>query len=189
MNPGSFGQENKPATSPPSEAQASRRDGLREAPCLPATGLPLKLVIGNDHAGFRMKGHLIEILNRWGHSVKDVGACSEDPVDFPDIVKLVCRELKGSWAQRGIILGGTGVGACIAANKIRGIRAAVCHDAFSASQCVEHDDVNVLCMGAWIIGPKTMELIVGNFLSSQFSTEEHFRRRVKKLEEMDGSTN
>jgi len=162
------------------------QSGQTEAPVRQVRDMPkMNLVIGSDHAGFPLKGVVIDILKSWGHTVRDRGTFSTDPVDFPDISKLVCEDVRSGRAERGIMVCGTGVGASIAANKMRGIRAALCHDAYSASQCVEHDNVNVLCMGAWIIGPKTMEQVLGAFLSAKFSTEEHFRRRVQKLEQMD----
>ena len=146
---------------------------------------PMKLVIGSDHAGFPLKGPIIELLRSWGHTVNDVGAYSTTPVDFPDIARKVCGEILTGRAQRGIMVCGTGVGAAIAGNKIKGIRAALCHDTFCAHQCVEHDDVNLLCVGAWIIGIKLAEEILRAFLAARFSTDEEFRRRVKKLEELE----
>jgi ribose 5-phosphate isomerase B len=146
---------------------------------------PMKLVIGSDHAGFPMKGPVIELLRSWNHAVNDVGAYSTAPVDFPDIARKVCGEILTGRAQRGIMVCGTGVGAAIAGNKIRGIRAALCHDTFCAHQSVEHDDVNLLCMGAWIIGLRLAEEILRAFLGARFSTDEDFRRRVKKLEELE----
>lgn len=146
---------------------------------------PMKLAIGSDHAGFPMKGPIIQTLKSWGHSVKDCGSFTPEPVDFPDIAAVLCNEVKSGRAQRGIMVCGTGVGASIAANKVNGIRAALCHDVYSAHQCVEHDDVNVLCMGAWIIGIKLAEEILNAYLNAEFSTSEEFRRRVRKLGEME----
>ncbi len=146
---------------------------------------PMKLAIGSDHAGFLMKGSIVEILKSWGHSIKDCGSYTPDPVDFPDIAAAVCAEVKAGRVQRGIMVCGTGVGASIAANKVNGIRAALCHDVYSAHQCVEHDDVNVICMGAWIIGIRVAEEILAAFLKAEFSTSEEFRRRVRKLGEME----
>ena len=146
---------------------------------------PMKLVIGSDHAGFPMKAPVIELLRSWGHTLNDVGAYSTAPVDFPDIARKVGAEILTGRAQRGIMVCGTGVGAAIAGNKIRGIRAALCHDTFCAHQCVEHDDVNLLCMGAWIIGIRLAEEILRAFLRADFSTDENFRRRVKKLEQLE----
>jgi ribose 5-phosphate isomerase B len=146
---------------------------------------PMKLVIGSDHAGFPMKAPVIELLRSWGHTVNDVGAYSTTPVDFPDIAKRVATEILTGRVQRSIMVCGTGVGAAIAGNKIKGVRAALCHDTFCAHQCVEHDDVNLLCMGAWIIGIKLAEEILRAFLGARFSTDEDFRRRVRKLEQLE----
>lgn len=147
---------------------------------------PMKLVVGSDHAGFPMKGPVIKSLQSWGYSVKDCGTYSTDPVDFPDIAKRVCAEITAGHAQRGIMVCGTGVGACIAANKIPGIRAALVQDTLCAHQCVEHDNVNVLCLGGWVIGPLIADEILTTFLNAKFtSTDPDFVRRVHKLEEMD----
>ena len=145
----------------------------------------MKIAVGGDHAGFPAKGPVIRMLRDLGHAVEDFGTHSEDPVDFPDIAHKVCEQIRSGKADRGILVCGTGVGAAIAGNKHPGIRAAVCHDAYSARQCVEHDDVNLLCMGAWIIGLKAAEIILKEFLGAKFSTEEHFRRRVRKLSELE----
>ncbi len=150
-----------------------------------ASGQPMKLVIGSDHAGYSLKGPLLELLRSWGHTLNDVGCYSPVPVDFPDIARKVGAEILSGRAQRGIMVCGTGVGAAIAGNKIRGIRAALCHDTFCAHQSVEHDDVNLLCLGAWIIGPKLAEEILRAWLNARFSTDPDFRRRVKKLEELE----
>ena len=147
--------------------------------------MAMKLAIGSDHAGFPMKGPIVEILKSWGHSVKDCGSYTPEPVDFPDIAGALCAEVTSGRAKRGIMVCGTGVGASIAANKVNGIRAALVHDVYSAHQCVEHDDVNVICMGAWIIGIRVAEEILGAYLKAEFSTSEEFRRRVRKLGEME----
>ncbi len=145
----------------------------------------MRLVVGGDHAGFSLKGPLVEALKAWGHDVTDVGTHSSEPVDFPDIARQLCRRLQQGQAERGIMVCGTGVGAAIAANKMPGIRAAVCHDVYSAHQCVEHDDVNVLCLGAQIVGePLALDLLRA-YLVAEFSTAEEFRRRVAKLAEME----
>ena len=145
----------------------------------------MKLVVGGDHAGFRLKGPVVEALRSWGHDVRDVGTHSSEPVDFPDIAARVCEAVQSGQAERGIMVCGTGVGASIAANKHPGIRAALCHDVYSAHQCVEHDDVNVLCLGADIVGPKLAFDLLRTFLDARFSTAEEFRRRVAKLAELD----
>ncbi|HEU5101474.1 MAG TPA: ribose 5-phosphate isomerase B [Roseiflexaceae bacterium] len=141
----------------------------------------MKLAIGGDHAGFPLKGLVIEFLRAQGHEVEDFCTHSLDPVDFPDIARTVCEAVRSGAAERGIMVCGTGVGACIAANKIPGIRAALCHDTYSAHQSVEHDDVNVLCIGAWIVGIRMVEEILRAYLAAEFSTDEEFRRRVRKL--------
>jgi len=141
----------------------------------------MKLAIGSDHAGFLLKGPVIHFLRAQEHDIEDYGTHNLEPVDFPDIARLVCDAVRNGAAQRAILVCGTGVGACIAANKIPGIRAALCHDTYSAHQCVEHDDVNVLCIGAWIVGIRVAEEILRAFLAAEFSTAEEFRRRVHKL--------
>ncbi len=146
---------------------------------------PVNLVIGSDHAGYPLKGPLIKLLRSWNYNVKDVGSFNPDPVDFPDIAVLLADEILHGRTERGIMVCGTGVGAAIACNKIHGIRAALCHDTYSAHQCVEHDNVNVLCIGAQIIGQSLAGEILTNFLNAKFSTEEEFRRRVKKLDRFD----
>ena len=141
----------------------------------------LFLAVGGDHAGFPLKGPLIEFLRSQGHVVEDCGSYDPAPVDFPDIAKAVCDRVRDGRAARAILVCGTGVGACIAANKVPGIRASVCHDIYSAHQCVEHDDVNVVCIGAQVIGAKVAEDCLRAFLSAEFSTEEQFRNRVAKI--------
>jgi ribose 5-phosphate isomerase B len=139
------------------------------------------LAVGGDHAGFPMKGAIIDFLRAAGYAVEDCGSYDATPVDFPDITRAICERVRDGRAFRGILVCGTGVGACIAANKIPGIRASVCHDIYSAHQSVEHDDANVACVGAQIIGIKAAEDCLRAFLNAQFSTEEQFRRRVAKL--------
>jgi ribose 5-phosphate isomerase B len=141
----------------------------------------MKIAIGSDHCGFEMKQLLLPVLEKLGHTYSDYGCDSAEPVDFPDIARRVCDSVRGGEHERGIMVCGTGVGAAIAANKIPGIRASVCHDIHSAHQSVEHDDVNVICIGAQIVGPWLAEDLVRSFLEARFSTEEHFRRRVEKL--------
>ena len=145
----------------------------------------LKIVIGCDHAGFPLKREIADFVAGLGHTVTDVGSHTPDPVDFPDIARAVCAAVTGGSADRGLMVCGTGVGAAIAANKIRGIRAAVCHDVHSAHQSVEHDDVNVMCIGAQIVGAWLAFDLITSYLSAEFSTDEDFRRRVEKLRVMD----
>ncbi|MFB5188824.1 ribose 5-phosphate isomerase B [Alicyclobacillus fastidiosus] len=145
----------------------------------------MKVSLGNDHAGFRMRPDVKEILSGLGCETIDFGSTSEDPVDFPDIAQAVCNAVKTKQATRGIMVCGTGVGAVIAANKIAGIRAALCHDVHSAHQSVEHDDVNVLCLGAQIIGPWLAKDIIEAFIHAQFRDEEPFRGRVAKIRNLE----
>ena len=145
----------------------------------------MRLVIGSDHAGWALKGTVIAHLRDLGHDVVDVGSFDDKPVDFPDVARQVAGKITGGDAERGIMVCGTGVGASIAANKMKGIRAAVCHDVHSAHQSVEHDDVNVMCVGAQIVGPWLAKDLITSFLAAEFSTDEEFRRRVRKLHEMD----
>jgi ribose 5-phosphate isomerase B len=145
----------------------------------------MKIAVGGDHAGFPLKGPLVDWLRAQGHEVTDHGTHSTEPVDFPDIARLVCDQIRRGEAERGLLVCGTGVGAAIAGNKTPGIRAAVCHDIYSAHQCVEHDDVNLLCIGAQIVGQKVAEEIIAAFLEARFSTAPEFRRRVQKLHELE----
>lgn len=145
----------------------------------------MKIAVGGDHAGYPLKGTVIQALKDLGHEVEDFGSYDPNPVDFPDITRVVCQAVLEGKAERAILVCGTGVGACIAANKIPGIRASVCHDIYSSHQCVEHDDVNVMCVGAQIIGPVIVVELLESFLKAEFSTSEEFRRRVRKLDEME----
>lgn len=146
----------------------------------------MRIVVGSDHAGFPLKGELIAHAQSLGHTVIDVGSYDETPVDFPDIARALTQVIANGEAERGLMVCGTGVGAAIAANKVPGIRAAVCHDVHSAHQSVEHDDVNVMCLGAKIVGAWLARDLLAAYLAAEFSTDEDFRRRVAKLDEMDG---
>ena len=147
----------------------------------------MKIAVGSDHAGFPLKGKVLDILRSKGHEITDFGSFDPNPVDFPDIAGKVCAAILDKSCERGIMFCGTGVGACIACNKVPGIRASVCHDIYTAHQCVEHDDVQVIAMGGQIIGHTVALELIDLFLSARFSVSEEFRRRVKKLELMDGS--
>lgn len=145
----------------------------------------MKIAVGGDHAGFPLKGTIVSALKSMGHEVTDYGTHDTNPIDFPDITRTVCDSVLSGKSDRAILVCGTGVGACIAANKIPGIRASVCHDIYSAHQCVEHDDVNVMCVGAQIVGPVLVVELIESYLKAEFSTEEEFRRRVEKLHQME----
>ena len=145
----------------------------------------MRLGVGSDHAGFPMKGPVIAYLQSKGHQVIDYGTYSEDPVDFPDITEQVTSAILSNKVKRGILVCGTGVGAAIAGNKVPGIRAAVTHDTYSAHQGVEHDDVNLICIGAWIIGLSVAKEVLDAFVNANFSDDPNFKRRVSKLSEME----
>lgn len=145
----------------------------------------MNIVIGSDHAGFPLKADIVSVLKELGYAVEDIGSFTPEPVDFPDIASLLCQKVRNGAAERGILVCGTGVGAAIAANKINGIRAAVCHDVHSAHQSVEHDDVNVMCIGAKIIGPWLARDLVVAYLGAEFDRNEDFVRRVEKLSALE----
>ncbi|MBT2323369.1 ribose 5-phosphate isomerase B [Variovorax paradoxus] len=149
----------------------------------------MRLVIGSDHAGWVLKSTVVEHIRKLGHEVVDVGSHDDKPVDFPDVARAVAAKIVAGEVERGIMVCGTGVGASIAANKMKGIRAAVCHDVHSAHQSVEHDDVNVMCIGAQIVGPWLAIDLVSSYLDARFAAEdEDFRRRVEKLHQMDAES-
>ncbi len=141
----------------------------------------MKIALGSDHAGFDLKEELEKQLVALGHEVIDVGAHSTEPSDYPDFSAAAAEAVVAGEAERGIILCGSGVGAAIVANKVRGVRAAICHDTYSAHQGVEHDDMNVLVLGSRIIGSELAKEIVRSFLGASFSNEERHRRRLGKL--------
>ena len=144
----------------------------------------MKIAIGSDHAGFELKQKVLPEL-RVAYEVQDMGSYDPAPVDFPDIARKVCASVLSGEADRGVMFCGTGVGACIACNKVAGIRAAVCHDIYSAHQCVEHDNVQIIALGGQIVGWTVAEELIHAFMNARFSTDEEFRRRVGKLERMD----
>ena len=140
-----------------------------------------KVAFGADHGGYDLKNELVSIL-RHGHEVTDLGAHTYDPDDdYPDYAGAVARAVASQQAERGIIICGSGVGACVAANKVPGVRACLCHDTYSAHQGVEHDDMNVLCLGARVIGFELARELVLAFLGADFSGAERHRRRLGKI--------
>jgi len=142
----------------------------------------LKLVIGSDHAGFPLKEEVRAYLTKAGHEIVDLGAYNTEPSDYPDFAEKVGEAIKAGVAARGILICGSGVGVCVAANKIPGIRAGMCHDTYSAHQGVEHDDMNICVMGARIIGPALAFEVVNSFIGAKFEvTEERFVRRFNKV--------
>lgn len=145
----------------------------------------MRIAISNDHAGFSLKQPIADRVRTLGHEVVDVGTVDDSPVDFPVMTRRVTALVTAREVDRGLLVCGTGVGAAIAANKVRGIRAAVIHDTFVARQCVEHDDVNVACLGAWIIGPAIADDVITVFLDAVFSADPDFRRRVAQLADIE----
>jgi ribose 5-phosphate isomerase B len=145
----------------------------------------MKIVIAGDHAGFPLKQRLTEQLAKWGHEVTDLGAFDSEPSDYPDFARAVGEAVQKGQAERGIVVCGSGVGACVAANKLKGIRAALVNETYSARQGVEHDDVNVLCLGARVTGPALADEIVKTFLAARFSGEERHVRRLNKVIAME----
>jgi ribose 5-phosphate isomerase B len=145
----------------------------------------MKIAIGCDHAGFDMKVALAEFLRGLGHETIDVGAYNDQPSDYPDFAEAVGRAVLEGRAERGLLICGSGVGASVAANKLPGIRAGLCHDTYSAHQGVEHDDMNVLVLGARIIGAKLAEELVRAFAGARFSREERHERRLEKVKALE----
>ena len=135
----------------------------------------MRIVVGADHAGFEMKQVLADYLRQRGHEVFDKGTDSQEPVDYPDVAEAVS----------GVLICGSGVGASVSANKIPGIRAGLCHDTYSARQGVEHDDMNILVLGARVIGVEIARALVDHFLAAQFNSEERHRRRVEKIKALE----
>lgn len=145
----------------------------------------MKVVIGSDHAGFRLKNAMGDVVRSLGHAVLDVGAFNENPSDYPDYAEAVGRAVVEGRAERGVLICGSGVGASIAANKMVGIRAGICHDTYSGHQGVEHDNMNVLVMGSRVIGEKLAEDVVRAFLAANFTNEERHARRLAKVDALE----
>jgi ribose 5-phosphate isomerase B len=145
----------------------------------------MRVAVACDHAGFPLKNVILETVRAAGHEPLDLGTNSSKEVDFPDFTEKLGRAIQRGEAERGIMICGSGVGACVAANKMKGIYACLCHDTYSAHQGVEHDDMNVLCLGARIIGAELAKELVTAFLAARFSGEERFVRRVGKLRKFE----
>ena len=145
----------------------------------------MRIAVGSDHAGFALKQLVGEALREAGHDVLDVGTYSTDPVDYPDSAEAVAGAVLDRRAERGVLICGSGVGASVAANKLPGIRAAVCHDAYSAHQGVEHDDMNVLVLGGRVIGPALAVELARVFVAARFTGEERHVRRLAKVKALE----
>ena len=145
----------------------------------------MRLVIGSDHAGFELKGDVSACLRGSGYQLLDVGTYGTEPVDYPDYAEAVGMALLDGRAERGILICGSGVGASVAANKIPGVLAGLCHDTYSAHQGVEHDNMNVLVLGARVVGVELARELVRSFLGASFSGEERYRRRLEKIKQLE----
>jgi ribose 5-phosphate isomerase B len=141
----------------------------------------MKVALAGDHAGFSLKQWLAAELKKDGYEVVDLGAHDETPSDYPDFARVLGKAVVSGQAERGILVCGSGIGACVAANKMKGIRAGLAHDTYSGHQGVEHDDMNVLCLGARVIGPDPALEIAKAFLRAKFTNEERHARRLKKV--------
>ena len=145
----------------------------------------MKVVIGSDHAGFQLKNKMGDLLRSMGNEVLDVGAFNENPSDYPDFAEAVGRAVLDGKAERGVLICGSGVGASVAANKLPGIRAGMCHDTYSAHQGVEHDDINVLVLGERVVGVELAKDLVRAFMGAKFSNEERHVRRLGKVKAIE----
>ena len=141
----------------------------------------MRVTLGSDHAGFELKRVLIDHLKQNGHTVMDVGTFSTAPVDYPDFAEAVALSVLKGEAERGILICGSGVGASVAANKIPGIRAGLCHDGYSAHQGVEHDNINVLVLGSRVIGTELAKDLCITFINAEYTAEERHQRRLEKV--------
>jgi RpiB/LacA/LacB family sugar-phosphate isomerase len=147
----------------------------------------MRVAIAGDHIGFSLKQEISAFLRDAGHEVIDLGAYSAETSDYPDFARAVGEALQDGRAERGVLICGSGVGAGVAANKMRGVRAATCHDVYSAHQGVEHDNMNVLCLGALVIGTAQAKELVTAFLGAQFRDEGRYRRRLDKVLAMEAA--
>lgn len=145
----------------------------------------MKVVIGSDHAGFRLKNSMGDLLRAMGNEVLDVGAFNENPSDYPDFAEAVGRAVLDGKAERGVLICGSGVGASVAVNKMPGIRGGMCHDTYSAHQGVEHDDINVLVLGERVVGVELAKDLVRAFMGAKFSNEERHVRRLGKVKAIE----
>ena len=145
----------------------------------------MKVVIGSDHAGFQLKNAMGDVLRSMGNDVLDIGAFNENPSDYPDFAEAVGRAVLDGKAERGVLICGSGVGASVAANKLPGIRAGICHDTYSAHQGVEHDNMNVLVLGSRIVGVALAQDLVRAFMGAKFTNEERHVRRLGKVKALE----
>ena len=145
------------------------------------------IAVATDHGGFGLKQRVLDVVRECGHEPLDLGTYSTDPVDYPDFARAIGEAIQQGRAARGVLMCGSGVGASVAANKMIGIRAGLCHDTYSAHQGVEHDNMNVLCLGARVIGPELMADLVRAYLGANFSGEERHVRRLRKVDAIESA--
>jgi ribose 5-phosphate isomerase B len=145
----------------------------------------MRVAVGADHAGFEMKRDLAGAMAQQGHEILDLGTHSSAPVDYPDIAEAVATAIRNGQVDRGVIVCGSGAGVAVAACKFPGVRAAVCHDAYTARQAVEHDDVNVMCVGARVVGPALARMLVETFLTAAFTADDRHLRRLAKIDAIE----
>lgn len=146
----------------------------------------MRIAVGSDHAGYTLKEHLAAWLAEKGHAVYDLGTHSPEPVDYPDYAAAVARAVLDGRADRGVLVCGSGAGACMAANKLSGIRAGVAHDTYTAHQMVEHDDANILCLGSRVVAEALAEDLVKSFIEAKFTNEDRHVRRLEKIRALEG---
>jgi ribose 5-phosphate isomerase B len=145
----------------------------------------MKIACAFDHAGYPLKNHVLETLARLGHEPLDLGTDSTEPVDYPDIALLAARAVRDGEAERGLVVCGSGAGVAVAASKVAGIRAVCAHDTYTAHQAVEHDDCNVLCLGARVIGPALAEDVIRAYVAARFTGEDRHVRRLAKIAQIE----
>ena len=145
----------------------------------------MRVAVAADHAGFEMKRDLAAAMAQQGHEILDLGTHSSAPVDYPDIAEAVATAIRNGQVDRGVIVCGSGAGVSVAANKFPGVRAAVCHDCYTARQAVEHDDLNVMCLGARVVGPALARVLAETFLAATFSAEDRHLRRLAKIDAIE----
>ena len=145
------------------------------------------IAVATDHGGFGLKQRVLDVVRECGHEPLDLGTYSTDPVDYPDFARAIGEAIQQGRGARGVLMCGSGVGASVAANKMIGIRAGLCHDTYSAHQGVEHDNMNVLCLGARVIGPELMADLVRAYLGANFTGEERHVRRLRKVDAIESA--
>jgi ribose 5-phosphate isomerase B len=148
----------------------------------------MRIALAADHAGYDLKQHLVDLLAKDGHAVVDLGTHSTEPVDYPDVAAAAAAAITDGRVERAIVVCGSGAGAAVAANKVKGIRASIAHDTYTAHQMVEHDNVNILCLGSRVIGERLAYELASTFLGAEFAGEDRFVRRLQKIETLENGT-